>query len=67
MIHNRTKRCLARARALRGRAALATGDEATAKASFTSASTNYDAAVAAAPNNKNLRDEAAAIERLLAE
>ena len=61
------KRCLARAHALRGRAARATGDAATAKTHFQSASENYTAAVVGAPENKKLREEAAAIGGLLAE
>ena len=61
------KRCLARAHALRGRAARATGDAATAKTHFQSASENYPAAVVGAPENKKLREEAAAIGGLLAE
>jgi tetratricopeptide (TPR) repeat protein len=61
------KRCLARAHALRGRAAKAAGDAAVAKTHFQSASENYQAAVAGAPENKKLREEAAEIRRLLAE
>jgi len=61
------KRCLARAHALRGRGAKAAGDEAAAKTHFHSASENYKAAVAGAPENKKLREEAAEVERLLAE
>ncbi|MEI8317898.1 MAG: serine/threonine-protein kinase [Planctomycetia bacterium] len=61
------KRCLARAHALRGRAAKAAGDAAAAKTHFQSASEDYQAAVAGAPENKKLREEAAAIGRLLAE
>jgi tetratricopeptide (TPR) repeat protein len=61
------KRCLAQAHALRGRAARATGDAAAAKTHFKSASENYQAAVAGAPENKKLREEAAAIGGLLAE
>ena len=61
------KRCLARAHALRGRAAKAAGDAAAAKTHFQSASENYQAAVAGAPENKKLREETAEIGRLLAE
>ena len=61
------KRCLARAHALRGRAAKATGDPAFTKIHFQLASENYQAAVAGAPENKKLREEAAAIGGLLAE
>lgn len=61
------KRCLAQAHALRGRAAKATGDAAAAKTHFKSASENYQAAVAGAPENEKLREEAAAIGGLLAE
>lgn len=61
------KRCLARAHALRGRAAQAAGDAAAAKTHFQSASEDYQAAVAGAPENKKLREEAAEIGRLLAE
>jgi|GEM_PF-2455081 len=61
------KRCLAQAHALRGRAAKAAGDPAFAKIHLQSASDNYKAAVAGAPENKKLREEAAEIGRLLAE
>jgi tetratricopeptide (TPR) repeat protein len=62
------KRCLAQAHALRGRAAKATGAAAAAaKTHFKSASENYQAAVAGAPENEKLREEAAAIGGLLAE
>jgi hypothetical protein len=61
------KRCLAQAHALRGRAAKATRDPAFAKIHLQSASEYYQAAVAGAPENKKLREEAAEIERLLAE
>jgi eukaryotic-like serine/threonine-protein kinase len=61
------KRCLARSHALRARAAKAAGDAAAAKAHFQMASDNYKAAVAAAPENKKLREEAGAIGGLLAE
>ena len=61
------KRCLARSHALRARAAEAAGDAAAAKAHFQMASDNYKAAVAGAPENKKLREEAAVIGGLLAE
>ena len=61
------KRCLAQAHALRGRAAKATGDPAFTKIHLQSASENYQAAVAGAPENKKLREEATEIGRLLAE
>jgi tetratricopeptide (TPR) repeat protein len=61
------KRCLAHAHALRGRAAKAAADPAFAKIHLQSASEYYQAAVAGAPENKKLREEAAEIERLLAE
>ena len=61
------KRCLAQAHALRGRAAKATGDAAAAKTHFQLASEYYPAAVAGAPENKKLREEAAEIGGLLAE
>ncbi len=61
------KRCLAQAHALSGRAAKATGAAAAAKTHFKSASENYQAAVAGAPENEKLREEAAAIGGLLAE
>jgi hypothetical protein len=61
------KRCLARSHALRARAAKAAGDAAAAKPHLQLASENYKAAVAGAPENKKLREEAAEIERLLAE
>jgi len=61
------KRCLAQAHALRGRAAKATGDAVFAKIHLQSASENFRAAVAGAPENKKLREEAAAIGGLLAE
>jgi tetratricopeptide (TPR) repeat protein len=61
------KRCLAQAHALRGRAAKAAGDPAFAKLHLQSASEYYQAAVAGAPENKKLREEAAEIGRLLAE
>ena len=63
----KVKRCLARAHALRGRAAKAAGAAAAAKTHLQSASENYQAAVAGAPENKKLREEAAAIGGLLAE
>ena len=61
------KRCLAQAHALRGRAAKAAGDAAAAKTHFQLASENYQVAVAGAPDNKKLREEAAEIGGLLAE
>jgi len=54
------KRHLARARALRGRAAKSREDLLLARA-------DYDAVVTAAPRNEKLREEAAVVERLLAE
>jgi len=61
------KRCLAQAHALRGRAAKAAGNAAAATTHLQSASENYQAAVAGAPENKKLREEAAEVRRLLAE
>jgi tetratricopeptide (TPR) repeat protein len=61
------KRCLAQAHALRGQAAKAAGDAAAAKTHLQLASEYYQAAVAGAPENKKLREEAAEIGRLLAE
>ncbi|MCY3016172.1 MAG: serine/threonine-protein kinase [Planctomycetota bacterium] len=61
------KRCLAQAHALRGRAAKAAGDPAFTKIHLQSASEYYQAAAAGAPQNKKLREEAAAIGGLLAE
>ena len=61
------KRSLARAHALRGRAAKATGDAAAAKTHLQSAREFYEPAMAGAPENKKLREEAAEIGRLLAE
>jgi len=61
------KRCLARAYALRGRAATAAGDAAAAKTHLQSAREFYEPAMAGAPENKKLREEAAEIGRLLAE
>ncbi len=61
------KRSLAMAHASRGRVAAAAGDAECALDHFRHAREYYAAAVAAAPENKPLRQEAAAIERLLAE
>jgi hypothetical protein len=65
--HDVPHRWLARGHALRGRGAKAVGDEAAARDHFRVASGDYQAAVAAAPDNKKLREEAAEVERLLAE
>lgn len=61
------KRHLARAHALRGRAARAATDPVTARDHLRNARLAYDAAIMGAPSNERLREEAALVERLLAE
>jgi serine/threonine protein kinase len=61
------KHCLANAHAMCGRALKSAGDTATAKEHFQRASEYYEALVAAEPENKEIRKEAADIGRLLAE
>lgn len=61
------KKCLARAHAIRGRVSITAGEVAAAKDHFRRARDYYGAAIAAAPENKKLREEADEIERLLAE
>jgi tetratricopeptide (TPR) repeat protein len=61
------KHCLANAHAMCGRALKSAGDTATAKEHFQRASEYYEALVAAEPENKEIRKEAAEIGRLLAE
>ena len=61
------KRCLARAHAVRGKAAKAAGDAAGVQDHGRRAGEYYEVALAAAPENKKIREEAAEIGRLLTE